>query len=216
MKQFYVYIHKKPDGTPFYVGKGTGNRAYQFAKRTQWHKNIVEKYGKSNIAIEITNCIDESQAFELEKTYIKQLKTLGVELVNLTDGGEGCVGRIFTDEHRLKLSAAKKGKPLSEAHKQALRGKVMSEAHKQQIRLRQKGTKASDDTKRKLSAMRIGRRLSEECKQKISAKHVGKTLSAEHRSKLSEAHKGYKASEETKAKMRASHILRLQNKNNVI
>ena len=105
MKQFYVYIHKKPDGTPFYVGKGTGNRAYQFSRRTQWHKNIVEKYGRNNIIIEIVNCINESQAFDLEKIYIKQLKRDGVCLVNLTDGGEGHSGFKQSQETKDKRAS---------------------------------------------------------------------------------------------------------------
>lgn len=112
MNQFYVYLHKKPDGTPFYVGKGTGNRAYAFAKRSTWHKNIVAKYGRQNIIIEIINCINESQAFDLEKIYIKQLKNDGVMLVNLTDGGEGCAGLKRgpqSPEHKRKNGDARKG-----------------------------------------------------------------------------------------------------------
>ena len=215
-KQFYVYIHKKPDGTPFYVGKGHGKRAYNFYCRSEWHKNIVAKYGRSNIIIEIINCLNESQAFDLEKIYIKQFKHNGVCLVNMSSGGEGDAGRIITQEHRKKLSDAKKGKPLSEAHKNALRGKIMSEAQKAQISQRHKGTKASEETKQKLSNARTGKKLSEECKRKISEKHSGKTLSDKHKKKLSESHRGKKASEETKAKMKASHALRLQNKNKVI
>ena len=122
MQQFYVYIHKKPDGTPFYVGKGVGNRAYAFAKRNQWHKNIVAKYGKDNIIIEIINCVSESQAFDLEKIYIKQLKNDGVMLVNLTDGGEGCSGLVRgepTAEHRAKNAAAKRGNTIRKGSKHA-------------------------------------------------------------------------------------------------
>lgn len=111
-KQFYVYIHKKPDGTPFYVGKGTGKRAYTFHRRTEWHKNIVSKYGKDNIIVEVINCISESQAFDLERVYIKQFKHDGVCLVNLTDGGEGVAGLIRgepSEAHKIKNAEAKKG-----------------------------------------------------------------------------------------------------------
>lgn len=210
MKQFYVYIHKKPDGTPFYVGKGTGRRAYRLSNRNQWHKNIVAKYGKNNIIIEVINCIDEAQAFDLEKIYIKQFKHNGVCLVNLSDGGEGDAGKIFTEEHRQKLSAASKGKPKSEKHKEALRGKVISDAQRAQVSARHKGTKASDATRQKLSQARTGRKLSDETKQKIREAHLGKTLSAEHRLKLSKKMLGHKHSEETKQRMRDSHKQRLQ------
>lgn len=157
MKQFYVYIHKKPDGTPFYVGKGAGNRAYQFAKRTQWHKNIVAKYGKENIIIEITHCIDEDQAFDLEKVYIKQLRDSGICLVNLTDGGEGVTGLIRgaqTPDHKIKNANAKRGntfrrgsthtpesiKKMRKAHL----GKTMTDAQKKAYSLRKLGVGHKD------------------------------------------------------------------------
>ncbi|MFZ2541952.1 MAG: hypothetical protein WAW75_09310, partial [Gallionella sp.] len=47
--QFYAYIHCKPDGTPFYVGKGANGRI-NLMKRGGWHQNIVDKYGAENIA----------------------------------------------------------------------------------------------------------------------------------------------------------------------
>lgn len=152
MKQFYVYIHKKPDGTPFYVGKGTGNRAHQFSKRTQWHKNIVKKYGKSNIVVQITYCMNEAQAFELEKIYIKQLKAAGDNLVNLTNGGEGTSGLVRgrqTESHRRKNAAAKRGNTFRRGSKhtpesiekmrQAHVGKTMTEEQKINYSLRKLG-----------------------------------------------------------------------------
>lgn len=217
-KQFYVYIHKKPDGTPFYVGKGHGRRAYRFSNRNQWHQNIVDKYGKSNIIIEIINCVNESQAFDLEKIYIKQFRDIDKHiLVNMSNGGEGDSGRIIAESHRKKLSQAKKGRPLSLEHRKALKGKTMSDEQRKQISERHKGTKASEQTKKKLSATRTGKKLSDECKKKISEKHLGKTLTQEHRAKLSDSHKGHKHSEETKEKMRKSHAKRnLQKKNSMI
>lgn len=163
MKQFYVYIHKKPDGTPFYVGKGTGNRAYQFSKRTQWHKNIVEKYGRNNIIIEIVNCVNESQAFDLEKIYIKQLKRDGVCLVNLTDGGEGHSG--FKQSQTTKDKRAEKLKQFY-------------------------ASDAGKETNKALNAHRIGRKNSDETKRKMSKAAKGKPKSKEHAHKFSLARAG--------------------------
>lgn len=166
-KQFYVYIHKKPDGTPFYVGKGTANRAYQFSKRSEWHKNIVAKYGRSNIIIEVINCFNESQAFDLEKIYIKQFKLSGVCLVNLTDGGEGVSGLVRghpSDEHKKKNGDARRGKKQSEETKrkrsEALKGRkrFIDPEWRAKISLSRKGqpsprirAKLSDETKLKIS-----------------------------------------------------------------
>lgn len=152
MKQFYVYIHKKPDGTPFYVGKGHGKRAYQFTRRTQWHQNIVAKYGKNNIIVEIINCVSESQAFDLEKVYIKQLRDAGICLVNLTDGGEGVTGLVRgtpTPDHKRKNANAKRGNTFRrgsthapesiEKMRQAHLGKTMTDAQKTAHSLRKLG-----------------------------------------------------------------------------
>ena len=152
MKQFYVYIHKKPDGTPFYVGKGTGNRAYQFSKRTQWHKNIVEKYGRNNIIIEIVNCVNESQAFDLEKIYIKQLKHNGVCLVNLTDGGEGVAGLIRgtpTAQHKRRNADAKRGNTF------------------------RRGSKHTPESIEKMRNAHLGKRMTDEQKKNYSIRKLG-------------------------------------------
>ena len=166
-KQFYVYIHKKPDGTPFYVGKGTGNRAYQFSKRTQWHKNIVAKYRKENIIVQIINCISESQAFDLEKIYIKQFKIDGIRIVNLTNGGEGCSGIVRgkpTEEHKRKNGDARRGKKQSEETK-----KKRSEALKGQKRLITPEWRAKIALSMKgKPSPRLGAKLSDETKAKIS------------------------------------------------
>ena len=42
---FYVYLHKKPNGQIFYVGKGKGYRATQKSNRNAYWKRVVDKYG---------------------------------------------------------------------------------------------------------------------------------------------------------------------------
>lgn len=174
MKQFYVYIHKKPDGTPFYVGKGTGDRAYQFAKRTQWHKNIVAKYGKNNIIVEIVNCLNESQAFDLEKIYIKQFKHDGVCLVNLTDGGEGISGYNHTVEAKKSMSKNRKGKKHTKEHACKIgekhKGKKISDEHKNILRNAQTGRKHTLEHIQKKAIANTGKKRTEEAKQKIREK----------------------------------------------
>ena len=107
--KFCVYLHKKPDGSVFYVGKGTLSRAHDFApsRRTLWHKNIVAKYGKDAIQVQVIPCLYEQEAFELEMAHISILKASGVNIVNLTDGGEGVSGRKATEK---QLEALSKGR----------------------------------------------------------------------------------------------------------
>ena len=45
-KSFYVYSHsKESDGSVFYIGKGTGSRAWDFKKRNEYWKRVAAKYG---------------------------------------------------------------------------------------------------------------------------------------------------------------------------
>ena len=48
---YYVYLHKKPNGEVFYVGKGTKLRAWSKHGRNEHWNNIVKKYGE--FAVEI-------------------------------------------------------------------------------------------------------------------------------------------------------------------
>ena len=107
--KFYTYLHCKPDGTPFYVGKGCGNRSNQFSRRGLHHQNIVTKYGSSNIGVFVFFCESEDAAFADEMRHIAQLRSDGYEIINRTDGGYGGAGRNYTPEVRKKLSIAKIG-----------------------------------------------------------------------------------------------------------
>lgn len=101
-KQFYVYTHARPDGRVFYVGKGCARRAHDFspARRTPHHLNIIKKYGRDQIRVEILNCVSEAEAFDRERDLIRSLRESGHSLVNLTMGGEGASGRLVSQEFR--------------------------------------------------------------------------------------------------------------------
>ena len=49
--RFFVYLHKRPDGSVFYVGKGSKARANEFApsRRTAHHRNVVAKHGREDM-----------------------------------------------------------------------------------------------------------------------------------------------------------------------
>jgi len=89
--RFYVYEHIRLDTMkPFYVGKGCGNRAYaKRGRNVYWHR-VVYKHGY--IVKKISENLDEDLAFLTEVERIDQLRRIGIELVNMTDGGEGASG----------------------------------------------------------------------------------------------------------------------------
>ncbi len=109
---FYVYMHSRPCGELFYVGKGTGRRAWDLApsRRIRHHRNIVEKHGISAILVEIIPCASEDQAFELEREHIARARECGARLCNIVDGGQGASGRKFSaDQLERHREAVRKG-----------------------------------------------------------------------------------------------------------
>jgi hypothetical protein len=119
MKQYYVYLHCKPDLTPFYVGKGSGRRSsiVVSGRRNLHHKNIVAKYGEENIVIMVFNKDSEESALRSEKRFIKMFTEAGFELANYSTGGEsGATGAHWklSEETKRKQAAAKIGNKNSE------------------------------------------------------------------------------------------------------
>ncbi len=156
---FYIYAYLREDGTPYYIGKGTKDRA--------WSKKKFEirlPKNKDRIVIMETN-LTELGAFALERFYIRWYgrKDIGTGILrNKTDGGDGISGLIFSKEHRAKMSLAAKGKPKSEAHK-----KAVSVAVKGKPKHGLRGKPQSEEHKRKLGEIRSKRVLSEEWKEKL-------------------------------------------------
>lgn len=178
MRQFYTYLHCKPDGTPFYVGKGSGRRAYELSRRNNYHKAIVAKYG---IEIFVFPCDSESQAHADEMQQIAQLRKEGYELCNLTDGGEGLSNP--PPEVREKISAAAK----AAWNDQELRGKMCKAQSVAKLGNKNavgnssaKGNtfKHTDDAKRRMSEARKGNKY-----------RLGSTASEETKLKMAESQK---------------------------
>ncbi len=145
--KFYVYVHRREtDGTVFYVGKGTGRRAWSFLNRNPYWKGIAEKHGFTIIIV--VNNINEICAFSIEKALIKFYGKQN--LSNMTDGGEGISGFC----HSEKTKAAMRG-PRPNA-KPWLKGKKAPEYLKIKLRDAKLGKKQSLDHAEKSSKNKLG------------------------------------------------------------
>lgn len=148
--EFYVYVWEDDSGTPFYVGKGKGRRAF-CRKRNEWFNRKLEKLetisGKRLEPLFYYTHLEEAQALEFEKELINKFRNQGFILTNLTDGGEGISGFRFTPESKKKISLKRTGSKASEETKLK-----MSESRK--LRFEIQGV--SGVTKQKLSNLNLG------------------------------------------------------------
>jgi hypothetical protein len=186
---YYTYAYLRKDRTPYYIGKGIGDRIYSTSRRNNPPKD------RSRI-IYLKQNLTEEEAFKHEIYMIAVFgrKDLGTGILhNRTNGGEGVSGYVCSEETKRKISEVKKGKTHSE------------ETRRKQSEVK-KGKTHSEETKRKQSEVKKGKTHSEETKRKISEARKGKTsnrkgvtLSEETRKKMSEAKKN--PSEETRKKI---------------
>lgn len=148
---YYVYAYLREDGTPYYIGKGIKNRAFEN------HKHIPVPTNKSRI-IFLEKNLSDIGALALERRYIRwygrKNNKSGI-LRNLTDGGEGVYGYKHSEKTKKYLSDLARSENLSKETKRkrsaSLKGKVVSEQTRQKIRNSNIGKKLSSETKRKLS-----------------------------------------------------------------
>jgi hypothetical protein len=175
---YYTYAYLREDGTPYYIGKGRGNRAFKNQGR------CVSPPPRERILLLKTN-LTEAEAFkhEIYMIAIFGRKDLGTGILyNFSDGGEG---------------PSNPSKEVREKRRQRMLGNKFKS-----------GIKTPEDTKKKISEALTGRVVSEETGRKISAALKGRKPSEETRRKLSEARRrGRFESHETKRK-RAKHFMK--------
>jgi hypothetical protein len=161
---YYTYAYLREDGTPYYIGKGKERRAFL-------RHNGFYPPSKERILFLKTN-LTEEQAFnhEIYMIFVFGRKDLGTGILhNKTNGGDGCSGKIMTEQDIQNRRKGRLGKPLSESHKrkiaEANKGtpKTMTEKRRQsdiEKGLRARGKpkqKHSEETRKKISKATQGR-----------------------------------------------------------
>ena len=130
MTQFYVYEHWRRDTRVcFYVGKGSGPRAYVMRARNPHHTAIQIKLGGSVEVRFVARDLTHEDACKLEMERIAHWRALGVALANYSAGGEG--GNFNPiPEVRRRISETSKGR-------QTRLGAKLTADQKEKIRIAQ-------------------------------------------------------------------------------
>jgi hypothetical protein len=156
-QKYYVYEWLREDGTPYYIGKGEGFRAYC--------KRPYRPLDKSRIRI-IKDKLTEEEAFNLEIELIKKYgrQDLGTGILkNKTDGGEGASHSLET---KAKISKVGKGRAAWNKGLSATTDKRVKRNAESRI-----GQVFSEEAKKNMS----GYKISDEAKQRMSTGQKGKT-----------------------------------------
>jgi len=135
--------------------------------------NWIRKHisnGYEIVATVIENNLTWEEACEGEKFYIREYRNEGHPLTNMTDGGDGPLGRRHSDEARAKMRGRRA--PLSAGHKAQISvihlGKIISTETKVKMSIAATGRKHSTETKTKISAVKLGKKMSTKTRENMS------------------------------------------------
>lgn len=211
----YIYGELVFEFEPFYIGKGSGDRAFRHTKKILYDgcnphkrnkiKKIMESGGLPIVFFVFENLIEEV-AFGKERELVTAIGRSDLNegpLTNKTEGGiGGCSGQIVSEATREKLRKANVGKTNSNKgkKKEEIVGEQRTKEIKEKLRILYKGKsnieiyglEKAEQMQVNASKNLKGIVKTEEWRMKLSESHKGKTPSAETRKKISDSLYGNK------------------------
>ncbi len=192
--KFYVYILARPNGVPFYVGKGTGRRMYRHDAEARnncdCHKcRVIRKVwrdGGDVLRRIVFRTDDEAEAFAREKELIA---TIGqAALTNETPGGEGSAELMkkWANDPRMRALRKTKTQRLwsSPSHREKVAAVYSDPEFKARMSAANKAVWSNPEHKAKMSAIHQVRLSTPEAKARQSAASKARGITAETRAKM--------------------------------
>lgn len=171
--RFYIYAYFRMDGSPCYIGKGSGVRWRDHLRKKgdDCHnprlRALIKRSNSQLPIVIICEHLTEAEAMEYEKTFIAAIgRGKNGPLVNFTDGGDGTSGNVFSDETKAKIGAANRGRKKDDAFKQRRREYMSTFRH-------------TEETKAKIAAAHLGKKMPDGFGAEMSRRRKGIKLPPE-------------------------------------
>jgi hypothetical protein len=117
--EYYTYAYLREDRTPFYIGKGKGNRAFRSHIRN--NKIWLKPNPKKVLFLKTGLSAEDAVKHEKYMIFVYGRIDLGTGILhNLTDGGEGTSSfkRKHSIKTKQKIRKSRTGQKLSETQRQ--------------------------------------------------------------------------------------------------
>lgn len=178
----------------------------------------ITKYGAESFILEILDTADSGDELdEKESLWIAKLDSLTPKGYNLKGGGHWNQRGAISDETRLKLSIARRNRPpaspetrakMRASGKDKNKGRKASEETRKKISLAGQGRVPSPESRKKMSKAALGKKKSPEAIEKCRLSRLGKSsgpMSDECKLKISQALKGKPKSEQHRKNLSNPH-----------